>query len=358
MSANNENGTDGHTWVQTIAAIIGVIVAVAAFFGISGIRDFSRPTPTDTPIPPITTQSLNTNTPIEPITTPTVATPTPSVEPLTSTPLLPTDTPAPTETPMPQLNDTWIRPADGMTMVYVPAGSFLMGSVAGDPEADDDEFPRHEVTLDGFWLDQTEVTNAQFVAFLNAEGNQTQEGVTWLNFDTNAQIMTEGNPFSVETGFENHPIIYVTWYGANAYCAWVGGQLPSEAQWEYAARGSENLRYPWGNEAPDNTRLNYNSNENGTVAVGSYPNEASWVGALDMAGNVWEWTNDWYDSDYYAESPSENPSGPTEGDRGVLRGGGWFNAASNVRAAFRSNDSPAGSNYFIGFRCVALPSIR
>lgn len=316
MSENNERGAGGHTWVQTIAAIIGVIFVVAAFFGISTIGDFSRPTPTPT---------------------------TPIPETVTSF----------------ELGDTWVRPADGMTMVYVPAGSFHMGSVNGDPEANDDEFPRHEVTLDGFWLDQTEVTNAQFVTFLNAEGNQTQEGATWLDFESSsAQITVGGNPFFAKDGFANRPVVEVTWYGANAYCAWAGGRLPTEAQWEYSARGPENFRYPWGNTPPDSTLLNYDQNENGTVAVGSYPNGTSWVGALDMAGNVWEWTNDWYDNDYYEISPTENPAGPSNGTGKVLRGGGWNNTASFVRAANHNAYPPTVSGNSFGFRCVvALPGV-
>ncbi|MCB8916279.1 MAG: SUMF1/EgtB/PvdO family nonheme iron enzyme, partial [Ardenticatenaceae bacterium] len=160
---------------------------------------------------------------------------------------------------------TQTRPGDGMVMVYVPEGSFLMGSADGDLDAYDSEFPQHQVTLDAFWLDQTEVTNGQYERCV-------ADGECRANDDYGSDFFSG----------ENQPVVGVSWDDAVAYCAWAGGQLPTEAQWEYAARGPESLKYPWGNDAPDETLLNYSLSVGGTTEVGSYPAGASWVGALDM----------------------------------------------------------------------------
>jgi formylglycine-generating enzyme required for sulfatase activity len=289
-----------------------------------------------------------------------------------------------TERPAPSLGDTRTRAADGMVMVYVPAGEFTMGST--DDEVDhalalcndeypggcerewfEDELPTHAVALDGFWIDQTEVTNAQFAAFLNEEGNQEEGGVTWLDVESElCLIESVGDEFRPKSGYEDHPVILVSWYGAAAYCRWAGGRLPTEAQWEYAARGPEGRTFPWGNEL-DGTRLNYcdincdafwldESFDDGyadTAPVGSYPDGASWVGALNMAGNVREWGADWLGE--YPSERQENPTGPSasESNYRVVRGGGLSDVSSYVRAADRS----AGHPWFriFGFRCVGSP---
>jgi serine/threonine-protein kinase len=240
-----------------------------------------------------------------------------------------------------------------MTMVCVPGGSFQMGSEEGP----DNEQPVHTVTLDACWLDQTEVTNAQYAAFLNARGNQSEGGATWLDISDEDSLIagTEGNYQPVE-GYADHPVIEVSWYGAQAYCQWAGGQLPSEAQWEYAARGPEALVYPWGNDwreavancTEDDCKDGYET----TAPVGSFPEGASWVGAQDMAGNVWEWVADWYAEDYYSQAPENNPPGPTEGQHKVLRGGAWNSDTDNVRSADRSRVEPSITNYYVGFRCL------
>jgi formylglycine-generating enzyme required for sulfatase activity len=247
-----------------------------------------------------------------------------------------------TQEPTPELGATWIRPADGMVMVYVPAGEFEMGSTEGD----DDEQPVHTVALDGFWIDQTEVTNAQYRRCVQAGD---------CSPPTDGGSRTRVSYYGT-SNYENYPAIYVTWNRAAEYCAWAGGRLPTEAEWEYAARGPEGYTYPWGDGAPDCSKANYWGQDGGcvgdTTAAGSYPAGASWCGALDMAGNVWEWV-----ADRYGDYPSErqvNPTGPSSGEHRVLRGGSWNHNQSDVRCASRS-DPPRG-DYFgrIGFRCARV----
>ena len=194
------------------------------------------------------------------------------------------------------------REIDGMTMVYVPAGEFEMGSIEGD----NDEEPVHRVALDAFWLDRTEVTNAQFVMFLNDQGNQREDDATWLNLvDDDCLIEHSGGGFRPRNGYAEHPVSEIFWYGAAAYCEWAGGRLPTEAEWEYAARGPQERVYPWG-DVFTGKLLNFcdlscpanwaeESVDDGfelTAPLGSYLEGASWVGTVDLAGNVWEWTAD------------------------------------------------------------------
>jgi formylglycine-generating enzyme required for sulfatase activity len=262
--------------------------------------------------------------------------------PATSRSETPTPPPGPTEGTsaghgLPGLGNTWARPADGMRMVYVPGGTFPMGSSEDDPEARPDEWPQHRVTLEGFWIDQTEVTNAQFLQFLNEHGNRGPRGATMIVLDQGyTRISQVGDRFvAPEVAFQR-PVVMVTWHGAVAYCAWAGGRLPSEAEWEYAARGPEGSRYPWGNDPPTCDLANYGTCIGVPVQVGSRPAGASWCGALDMAGNVWEWVSDWFAP--YSGEPQENPTGPTSGDVPVLRGGGWHSPRWEIRAAYRQHE--------------------
>jgi len=234
------------------------------------------------------------------------------------TPRPPANTPAatailsPTPIPAPVLGDTWLRPADGMVMVYVPAGEFQMGSTEAEVDAAlelcnqyyrgcerrwfEDERPIHPVALDGFWIDQTEVTNAQYARCVAAGACDPP-----AESGSSSRDSYYGN-----SAYEDYPVIWVSWDDAVDYCAWAGGRLPTEAEWEYAARGPEGRTFPWG-DGFDGTRLNYcdanceldwsdGAVDDGyadTAPVGSYPAGASWVGALDLAGNVWEWVVDW-----------------------------------------------------------------
>jgi formylglycine-generating enzyme required for sulfatase activity len=243
------------------------------------------------------------------------------------------------------LGDTWVRPADGMVMVYVPGGEFEMGSTEGGS----DEQSVHTVALDGFWIDRTEVTNAQYRRCV-------EERACTPPIESGSHTL---DPYYSNSNYGDYPIIHVSWHQAKAYCAWAGARLPTEAEWEYAARGSDGRTYPWGSSAPDCDKANYWGREIGCVgdmtAVGSYPAGASWCGVLDMAGNVWEWIADWYQSDYYSVSPLRNPLGPDSGTRKVVRGGSWSPDWNGIRATRRSSGSPSNRYPLVGFRCVGLP---
>jgi formylglycine-generating enzyme required for sulfatase activity len=249
-----------------------------------------------------------------------------------------------------------VSPVDGMVMVYVPEGTFLMGSTSADGDAHSNEFPQHEVYLDAFWIDRTEVTNAMYAAFLNARGNQLERGATWLDADDeDARIHKRGGVWEADAGYEDHPVIEVSWYGAQAYCEWAGRRLPTEAEWEKAARGTEGQLYPWGDEPPTCSLAQYVGCEGQTVPVGSKPDGESPYGAWDMAGNVWEWVADWYDADYYETLPAENPLGPGSGTYRGLRGGSWYYYPGYVRAAIRGSYYRYNAFDDLGFRCGRSP---
>jgi formylglycine-generating enzyme required for sulfatase activity len=231
--------------------------------------------------------------------------PTPTQD-LSITPTLgPTSQAPPTDA---ALGDTWVRPIDQMVVIYVPGGTFPMGSEKSDRNAQSNEFPQHTIALDSFWLDQIEVSAGQFRQCIDAGACRVP-------------LCDWGNPTNDDNPQDSQPVVCVNWHGAQAYCEWVGARLPTEAEWEYAARGSQGHIYPWGNDAPSCDRANYGDCVGGTTVTGSYPSGATWCGALDMAGNVWEWVADWYDENYYAESPFQNPGGPATGSRKILRGG-------------------------------------
>jgi formylglycine-generating enzyme required for sulfatase activity len=245
-------------------------------------------------------------------------------------------------TPKLGIGSTRIREKDGMVEVYVPAGYFLMGSADSDPDAQDDEKPQHSVYLDAFWMDQTPVTEAMYARAVAA-------GACTAPVNKGSPIP---NTYYFIPEIADYPVIHVNWEQAAAYCRWVGGSLPSEAQWEKAARGTDGRIYPWGNQVPDTTRANFEGF--GTTKVGSFPGGASLYGALDMAGNVWEWVADWYSSRYYysASKPVQNPTGPAKGVYRVVRGGSWYYVNGGFRAAGRCGiNLPSWQDNSIGFRC-------
>jgi formylglycine-generating enzyme required for sulfatase activity len=265
--------------------------------------------------------------------------------------------------------ETRTRPQDGMVMLFIPAGEFLMGSTGS---AAANEKPQHAVYLDAFWIDRTEVTVSQFRSFVQQTGYLTRaetrgRAYAWVESAKEWQEVTGADwlhPFGPESSVEDsHPVVQVSWFDAEAYCAWAASSLPTEAQWEKAARGTDGRSYPWGS-AFDGSRVNYcdagcaggdTAFEDGyrfTAPVGSYPAGASPYGALDMAGNVWEWVADRYDNGYYAVSPARNPAGPASGSSRVLRGGSWNHDRSGMRTAYRLDSSPAFSVDNFGFRCA------
>jgi serine/threonine protein kinase len=229
---------------------------------------------------------------------------------------------------------------DGMTMVYVPAGEFEMGSEYRD-SVYSDERPVHRVYLDAYWIDQTEVTNAQYAACVSA-------GACNLPVNTN---------YYNDNGYQNRPVVYVDWNDVQDYCQWAGRELPTEAQWEKAARSDDGRTYPWG-EGIDCNRAKYWGCTvfNSTSPVGYYGEKgASPYGAYDMAGNVFEWVADWYSSNYYTSSSSgeENPYNADDSSgHKVIRGGFWSSGEWGVRAAARYYYSPDSTNNRIGFRCA------
>ena len=272
--------------------------------------------------------------------TPAPPTQRPTVPPTVAvTPMPPTMTPTAT----PPLGATRVAVKDGMVMVYVPAGEFLMGSADSDKDAQSDEKPQHTVYLDAFWIDRTEATNAQYKKCAQA-----------------GACKASGYASDSKYNGDNQPVVGVSWDAAQAYCQWAGRQLPTEAQWEKAARGAQadGRIYPWGNQpatceyAVMSDGSGNGCGEDAPWPVGSKPKGASPYGALDMAGNVWEWVADWYEEKYYANSPSRNPIGPSSGQYRVLRGGSFGLDARYVRGAFRLRAAPGYWYPDWGFRCV------
>jgi formylglycine-generating enzyme required for sulfatase activity len=295
--------------LKTIAAIVSMIVIFAAIFGLPWKQWFAT-------APDITVTPINT-------------------APITSLP-------------------TEITDLTGATMRLVPAGDFTMGSENGAV----DEKPVHTVYLDAFYMDKYEVTNALYKACVDVGGctpPQQTSSYTRSSYYGNSE-------------FDDYPVIYVGWNQAKTYCKWRGASLPTEAQWEKAARGADARVYPWGN-AFDGTKANFcdkncpfiyadktiDDNFADTAPIGSYESEKSPYGVYDLAGNILEWTTDWYSDTYYKNSSPSNPIGPTSGLYRVLRGGSWSKSVKTMRASARFFGKPDPIYYSIGFRCVRSP---
>lgn len=231
---------------------------------------------------------------------------------------------------------------DGMLMVHISAGVFWRGSGDLDPQSRPDEKPFHAVYLDAFWIDQTEVTNVMYIGCV-------REGVC----APPAQVASRRNlVYFGQQAFNDYPVIYVTWKDADRYCRWAGRRLPTEAEWEKAARGTDGRIFPWGNERASRWLANFDQQVGDTTRAGSYPAGASPFGVLDLAGNVAEWVADWFAADYYQSAPVVNPPGPPTGEFRVQRGGSWLSQAHAIRSAYRLWNYPDSSFEGIGFRCA------
>lgn len=225
-------------------------------------------------------------------------------------------------------------------MIAIPAGPFLRGSEDGNY----DESPQREVYLEEYFIDEYPVTNAEYKKFIDETGyTAPYVGKIWSEkYDWIDDNYPEGKG--------NHPVVLVTFEDALAFCEWAGKRLPTEAEWEKAARGKDGRTWPWGNSwDPGKCAC---SGTGDTAAVGRFSGGKSPYGCQDMAGNVWEWTADWYNDMYYKVSAIENPQGPDSGEHRILRGGAWIHGAFSVRCAMRFHKPPGYCDNYIGFRCA------
>ena len=347
LFGNNGNGGDGAEVIASGATLTVPTRNDAATLATSTLE------PTLTPLPPLPTDQQIVPTDI------------PTLTPLPHM----TDTAVPTNTPLPQATPTAALPAtftssDGKLMRLVPAGDFLMGSTSSQVDAavalcraspDRDscvysefasEIPQRTVTLNAFYMDETEVTNNEYRACVTAGFCDPP--------DDGTGTYSRSNYYDRSSVYGNFPVVYVSWSDARNYCTWAGGRLPSEAEWEKAARGTDGRLYPWGNTFDTNRANTQDRGKEEITAVGAFASGASPYGILDMAGNVWEYTNDWFDPDYYTNAPSTNPLGPSSSPSGekVLRSGSFANYQHYARVANRGAVTPTSSTQFRGIRCV------
>ncbi|MCF8721936.1 formylglycine-generating enzyme family protein [Nitrospina gracilis] len=242
-------------------------------------------------------------------------------------------------------------------MAVIPAGPFTMGLDINNAEGwgDPDEQPVHVVQLDAYAIDLYEVTARQFAEFLNAHPEKAEH---FIELGDAVTVERVDGRYRARPGLERLPVNRVSWYGADAYCRWVGKRLPTEAEWEKAARGTDGRLFPWGDEFPANDRVTFRRSfaELGFKVmepVDALPKGRSPYGLHHMAGNVWEWVGDWYGPAYYERSPEKNPTGPDSGDSRVLRGGNWYFKPYYLRTTYRFNEAPDVFKVWQGFRCAA-----
>jgi formylglycine-generating enzyme required for sulfatase activity len=345
-----------------IAGVIsfGLIAIVLIWFIFNAINNRGDDQSVAEPILPTSTQkmeqgSVNELTTPEPENTPTIMIP-------TDTPML---TEAATSTPVPTLGigATLISPIDGSVMVFVPEGEFIMGSDPDEPYFWGAEAPSHAVYLDAFWIHRTEVTNSMY-------GDCVAAGA--CPSPLHSYSRTHDNYYN-NPDFADYPVIYVTNTGALAYCQWIGARLPTEAEWEKAARGTDGRFFPWGNGSlnsnlanfcdigcpnayPEEIESEFNDGYRDVAPVGSFPDGVSPYGVLDMAGNVLEWVSDWYSPSFYGQSPFENPTGPESGTKHPIRGGSWLSGRAGLRTSARASLQPDNGYDTLGFRCALTPS--
>ncbi len=340
--------------ILLIAALSGVLAGCAPASPPAVAATPQAPAPTTTPTPfVLATRPLHWITPD--------VTPTPAPRP-TRTPV--------DSGPLPVLRAerlTWVSPSDGMTLLGIPEGGFWMGSGADDAYAEPDEIPLRRVFLDGYWIDQTEVTNGMYATCVQA-GACTPPPSAFAPYSP--------HPYFGDPAYDDYPVVNVSWDQASAYCTWAGRRLPTEAEWEKASRGTDARRFPWewiGVADPEKLNFcdercafswhvpNIDDGYAETAPVGSYPKGASPFQALDMAGNVWEWTADWYAAAAYRESPLRNPAGPQDGTWRVVRGASWSDGVHvrslvYARSANRHYQAPDSTRSDLGFRCALSAS--
>ena len=291
----------------------------------------------------------------------------------TAIPLAATAIPSPTAVPLnptaeaqgaPDAGTERVSSADGMTQVYVPDGTFMRGGI--DSDAHTNEMPSSKITMTGFWMDKVEVTNGMYMLCVTAGACELPR----YGQQTLVKSQTHEN-YLRDPQYTDYPVVYVTWGAADAYCKWSGRRLPTEAEWEYSARGGfpSLNNYPWGDQRPDGSYANFNYSTGDTMKVGSFPAGASPFGILDLAGNVGEWVSDLYDMKYYEQGLSMNPSGPvgrTDIFSRVVRGGHWGDSWKMLRVSARSSmmgpdpKAQVGSDRWygesaptVGFRCAS-----
>lgn len=253
--------------------------------------------------------------------------------------------PTPTRTLEPEAGAIRLSPIDGMAQVYIPSGQFYMGKDAPDGIISGDNQPRRQIFLDGYWINQTTVTNLKYSQCVAAGA-------------CGFPCSPETNPPYYDPAYANHPVVYVSWMDAQRYCEWAGGSLPSEAQWERAAGGSGNRLFAWGNDEPAENLANVNGFRPSTTVVGSYPDGVSPFGVFDMGGNVREWVADWYDPNYYRVAPQRNPvnmGAPANSENEsakVLRGASWNDPWEQSQISRRYAHRPDSPGNNRGFRCT------
>ena len=332
-------------WPLALGGIIIICLLTIVGGAVGLTRLVSSPNPkTQATQPAQSLLTTSTTTPISPSEI--------RVSSLTTTPL-PAKTAAATLTTTPIVSSK-----DEMGLIYIPAGEFIMGSNRDEPYFWGAEAPKHNVYLDAFWIYRTEVTNKMYRACVQEKACPRPvqpRSYTRNDYYDNSQ-------------YDDYPVIYVTYHSALAYCQWIGGRLPTEAEWKKAARGTDGRLFPWGNGELKNNLANFcdtgcpsdevetglNDGYRDTAPAGSFPDGASPCGALDMAGNVLEWVGDWFQIEYYSSSPFENPLGLASGTRQGIRGGSWLSERSGLRPAARASLKPDNSLNILGFRCAIV----
>lgn len=300
-----------------------------------------RPTLTFTPLPSATNTLIPSNTPVPSQTPSQTAVPT----------LAPTFTRTPG--PTPKLGSFRID-THGVEQVWAPAGCFLMGSdPQKDPQAQAPEQPAHDVCITrGYWLDRYEVTNAAYQRFIDEDGYTRRELWSEAGWAWRVKNSRTGPDSYGDFLDPNQPRVGITWFEAEAYARWRGGRLPTEAEWEYAARGPKGLIFPWGNKW-DPSRANYGNTVEHTEPVNKFTNGQSWLFTFNMVGNAWEWCADWFDAKYYAQSPKNDPPGPSQGTERCQRGGSFDNDPSLLRGALRNKSDPTFQFSAVGVRIAS-----